>query len=294
MTIIMKRAGLRATGWKVGLIVTLVFAAFPALSNDGVVEINQVCAVHTGCFSGDAIGFPVIIDGSAGRSYRLTSDLVQPTLNTDVILVSAPSITIDLNGFEIVGAGCVGATVNCTPITGTGSGIERATGTLAGTKVLNGSVTGMGRHGIFLGTQSEVVNVSARWNRFDGILVGPGSSVSGSVAYQNNDDGIEVGPGSLVFDNATYLNGNDGIVAGNGANVFGNTSSANGDDGIQTSLASLVRANTVRGSSDLGLALSAPSSYRENVVTTGTGGAGTISGGVDAGANACDGSTTCP
>ena len=37
-----------------------------------MVEINQACALSTGCFSGDTAGFPVTIDGTAGPSYRLT------------------------------------------------------------------------------------------------------------------------------------------------------------------------------------------------------------------------------
>jgi hypothetical protein len=44
-------------------------------AGDGVLEINRACAVNTGCFSGDGPGFPVTIDGTAGKSYRLTGDL---------------------------------------------------------------------------------------------------------------------------------------------------------------------------------------------------------------------------
>jgi len=31
----------------------------PTLAVDGVLEINQTCATHTGCFAGDTPGFPV-------------------------------------------------------------------------------------------------------------------------------------------------------------------------------------------------------------------------------------------
>ena len=51
----------------------VLLSASPALAVDGVLEINQVCADKTGCFSGDAAGFPVTI-GTAG-SYRLTGNL---------------------------------------------------------------------------------------------------------------------------------------------------------------------------------------------------------------------------
>ena len=48
--------------------------SLPIFAVDGVLEINQTCAVNTGCFSGDAAGFPVTIDGSAGLSYVLTAN----------------------------------------------------------------------------------------------------------------------------------------------------------------------------------------------------------------------------
>jgi hypothetical protein len=79
----------------------LLVLAGPALAVDGVLEINQACAVNTGCFSGDVSGFPVSINGSAGRSYRLTSDLVIPSVNSNGILANAPDI--DLGGFSIIG-----------------------------------------------------------------------------------------------------------------------------------------------------------------------------------------------
>ena len=54
----------------------LALMASPALAVDGVLEINQTCAVLTGCFAGDAPGFPVTMDSTTpGKSFRLTSDL---------------------------------------------------------------------------------------------------------------------------------------------------------------------------------------------------------------------------
>ena len=56
---------------------------------DGVVEINHSCAVQLGCFSGDATLYPVIIDGSAGHSYRLTSDLIVPVNYSGIQIIAA-------------------------------------------------------------------------------------------------------------------------------------------------------------------------------------------------------------
>ncbi|MDG2051443.1 MAG: hypothetical protein P8M78_14920 [Myxococcota bacterium] len=47
----------------------------PALAVDGVLEINQACAVNTGCFSGDAAGLPVTI--TAAGSYRMLEAVSQ-------------------------------------------------------------------------------------------------------------------------------------------------------------------------------------------------------------------------
>ena len=43
------------------LVLLFLVLATPALASDGVLEINQTCAVQTGCFTGDTAGFPVTI-----------------------------------------------------------------------------------------------------------------------------------------------------------------------------------------------------------------------------------------
>ncbi len=80
----------------------LLALAGPAFAVDGVLEINQTCATQTGCFSGDTAGFPVTIDGTAGRSYRLTGDLNVGDPDTDGLFLTNSRITIDFNGFSLV------------------------------------------------------------------------------------------------------------------------------------------------------------------------------------------------
>ncbi|MCA9503381.1 MAG: hypothetical protein KC616_09880 [Myxococcales bacterium] len=77
--------------------------AAPALASDGVLEIDQTCAVLTGCFPGDAPGFPVTI--SERGSYLVTSNLTvdgAPDALID-ILSSAVAVDLDLNGFTLKG-----------------------------------------------------------------------------------------------------------------------------------------------------------------------------------------------
>lgn len=287
-----------------------------AFAGDGVLEINQTCAVQTGCFAGDGAGFPVTINGTAGRSYLLTSDLVVPNENTDGIVVDASDIGIDLNNFAIIAAACVGATTNCTPTSGTGSGIERSSTAIQGTSVRDGSIIGMGNFGVLVGNQSEVRSVRARWNRVVGISAGSGSTISGNIAsesggagltggagvvvsgntaYGNGGRGIGVAVGATVVNNTVHSNASDGIFVNSGSTVSGNTAYLNGGDGIEAfGSASTVSGNTARSNTGFGLELGSQSGYRENVISNNT--AGTVNGAlaVNLGNNACNGSATCP
>lgn len=66
-----------------------------AAAAEGVLEINQTCAVQTGCVPGDVAGFPVTIS-SPGR-YRLTSSLLGP-IDGPTIDITASGVELDLNG----------------------------------------------------------------------------------------------------------------------------------------------------------------------------------------------------
>jgi parallel beta-helix repeat protein len=312
-------------------LVLLTFAG-PALAGDGVLEINQICAAKAGCFGGDTAGYPVTIDGTGGGSYRLTSNLVVPDKSTSGIRVSTSNVTIDLNGFEILGEGCVAAAKNCTPVpdsesesesesesgSRSGSGVERSLISNRGISVRNGSITGMGLYGVILGHQAEVSGLRVRWNGRDGIFVSEGSTVRGNTAYQNGDDGIQAsrgstvsgntafqnggdgifaGSGSTISGNTAYLNGQDGIISGFGSTVSGNTANENGSDGIAANRGSTVQRNTVwrNGGFGLNLLLNATgftSAFRENVITNNM--TGTVNGGVNMGNNSCDGKPSCP
>ena len=301
------------------LIFSLLLAvASPALAVDGVLEINQTCAKETGCFSGDTPGYPVTINGSAGRSYKLTSDIGGVIgLNTNAIEIIADDITIDLAGFRII------CTTFMPPFIvafcsesggGTGSGIVVDNQALrAGVEVRNGSVIGMPLNGVTLGKQSVVHNLRVSQNRINGIVVdivstvsgntasenggtgilaGSGSTVSGNTAYSNGNVGILTITGSTVTENTAYDNEGDGIFADAGSNVSGNTAYQNGGAGILVNAGSNVSGNTVRDNGGYGLSLGALSGYRENVISGNT--TGTVTGGVNAGGNVCDGSLTCP
>lgn len=242
-----------------------------AFASDGVLEINHACAINGGCFSGDPAGYPIKIDGSAGGSYRLTSNLVVPDENTNGISVAAPSISIDLNGFEIVRSGCEGATTDCKPESGSGVGVVMSPASIGGS-VRNGSITGMGAHGVQSSAhQTEAKDLRLRWNRFTGVAVGHGSIVTGNTSYGNGGDGFRAGNGSVVSGNTAYDNGEKGIVA------FGEC---------------LIQGNSFTNNAGFGMVLSVTDGYRENVISNNT--LGTVSSGFNLGANLCDANDTCP
>jgi hypothetical protein len=254
------------------VVVTVLLCAGSASASDGVVEINHTCATSTGCFSGDSAGYPVSINGTAGHSYLLTGDLVAPDLNTNAITVAVDNVSIDLNGFEILGpVTCTGAgaTLSCSG-SGSGSGVD-ARG-VRGVSVRNGSIRGAGRVGAFLGPQSQVRNLRVRWSGIDGISTLDGSTVSENTLLQNDRHGIVTSDGATVSRNASRENGADGFDVGWGSTISGNAASLNGDDGFQQRGASMYHNNTSTQNTGYGFECCNPITFDDGAhgnVTTG-------------------------
>ena len=241
-----------------------------AHSSDGVLEINQACALGGGCFSGDAPLFPVTITGSPGQSYRLTSNLQVPNENTTAIVVTPAGVSIDLNGFSISGpTTCSFAPyASCAPV-GVGYGVDATTST----KVSNGLVQGMGADGIRLTFDGVVENVRVLNSGAAGINVGPGGSVRRSVASANGGLGIAVSFRGAVVESITDNNGGEGIVLGQGSAVHDSVSSANRLDGIRCTGSCLLMNNAVTSNFRYGLAATAPPcsqvlAYGQNLINT--------------------------
>lgn len=118
--------------------VSLAMLPLAASAADGAIEINQACAVNTGCFAGDLAGLPVTI--TAPGSYVLTSNVTNTTLDGEAITIDAESVRLDLGGFTLDGgASTLGSTL--------GDGI-RVNGERHGLHIHDGTVTNWGRHGI--------------------------------------------------------------------------------------------------------------------------------------------------
>jgi hypothetical protein len=89
---------------RAGLILIIVAIALMPLSSasalDGEVLIDQTKAGAGGITPGDGAGFPITI--SRGGKYKLTSNLNVPA-GKNAFAITGHNVTLDLNGFRIVG-----------------------------------------------------------------------------------------------------------------------------------------------------------------------------------------------
>lgn len=180
-----------------------------------------VMVVSVMCFSGNAFAltgifqpttFPIKITKSG--SFQLQSNIVVPKANMTAILVQADDVTIELNGYAIIGPTVctgAGATLVCAPL-GTGRGIDAAGH--QNIKVCNGTVRGLGSSGIVTGKGAIIESVRVTSNGLVGINVFSGT-VTGNTAFGNGSSGIEVSTGT-VSNNTAADNGINGISVSTG------------------------------------------------------------------------------
>jgi hypothetical protein len=275
--------------------VVLVILAAPAHAIDGVKLINQSVAVNGTASPGDDPGFPVTISQSG--SYRLSGNLTVPDPNTTAIEITADDVTLDLNGFAILGPTvCAGIPLTCNP-TGTGDGIFAAGG-IENVTVVNGTVRGMGGAGVHLrGPSSLVDRVHATSNGSTGIIAGFAAIVTASQATANGGGGIIANTGSLVTGNTARGNRGNGISAVIvGGTVSSNAASSNGGAGISAGIGSIVIGNSAASNTLHGLVLDATAGYSQNALTLNNGGNANpqVSGGINGGQNVCGVDAICP
>ena len=157
---------------------------------------------------------------TAAGSYYLTTNL-SGSVAQDGIIVQADNVTLDLNGFALLGA------------IGSSNGITCATSGQNLT-VRNGTICHWGTHGIDFST-----TVNSRFERLNvytnggwGIHAGNQALVEACQATGNANTGIQTGPASRVRNCLTAHNGGHGVFVGTGGNVIECTAQGNGIDGI--------------------------------------------------------------
>lgn len=206
-------------------------------------------------------------------SYYLEANITGAT-GKHGIEIAASGVTIDLNGFDLVGIASVSsqdgirtATIGFESITirngsirnWSGDGIDLSTSLSfncriegivashnAGTGIqasAGGTVTKCSAYfnsgsGITAAGSVVISECSVSRNAALGIIGGSGTTVSRSSAYLNNTVGISVGIGGLVTECTAQSNGSDGILCGNRSTIRGNVCSLNGNQftgaGIRT------------------------------------------------------------
>jgi len=213
---------------------------------DGISLIDQNRALAGNVTPRDTPGFPVSI--TQPGSYKLSGNLIVPDGSMTVIEISSDFVTLDLNGFSIIGP------VDCSggfPCNGVSTGYDIGIGIKAGglsthhyfnLTIRNGTIHGMAGSGIYLAGDSIVVeDMHVRSNGWYGmylsrnVIFGPGAQscviVRHNTVQLNGSRGIVLQAG-LVVDNAVSLNGGDGIAVSLEGTVARNVSNNNGRYGL--------------------------------------------------------------
>lgn len=182
-------------------------------------------------------------------SYYLTANVVGESGKHGIDIASS-GVTIDLNGFEVIGNG-VGSGVFDGVRTATGiknvtvrnghvrnwgdDGVEIANiVNSAGARVENVQATGNGGTGILCSTANgHVVHCTASENGATGISAT--RLISGCSAVDNTGIGLSVGQGGSIIDSTAFSNDSDGLFTGFGCTVVNCTSDNNTGDGIESS-----------------------------------------------------------
>lgn len=264
-------------------VVGLALFGTTALAGEGVLEINQACAVDGGCFSGDGAGFPIEITNSG--SYRLTSDLdvteADDAPNTDGILVNVSDVSLDLNGFSISGpVSCDSTPATSCSNTGSGNGVSvdfSANPTPQDVTLRNGTIRGMGNNGIGLPEGSRVINVHAVENGDVGMRIDSSGSIRDIVARRNGSSGIHIGPSSTAVNIHSAGNGHDGASVGEDSLISHSAFLQNRAHGVFGSTNITVRDSAISGNGFAGVDLSSGNSVLDSEVNN-NGGAGVTGG----------------
>jgi hypothetical protein len=138
-------------------------------------------------------------------SYFLGSNLNSALLATPAIKVTANNVTINLNGFSIIGAGR----------NGTAAGINGAN--VSGLTIVNGTITKIAGPAIVLGSNSTVAGVQVIDNTGDGVDCASACLVTNNVVSGNTGTRLNFADSTSGYQN-NIVSGNGGTVTG-GSNM---------------------------------------------------------------------------
>lgn len=186
-------------------------------------------------------------------SYYLTGNIAGASGKHGIEIV-ASGVTLDLNGFDLLGKPGMGAfdgvsatavgLTNIAIINGSvrewgGRGIDLASPSTQNSRVERVEASGNGGSGIAIGVGSMISHCSVSRNANivseSAIIIGSGSTITNCSASSNDGAGITTGPGCIIESCTAYLNADHGISTNAGCTITGCSAADNGGDGILTS-----------------------------------------------------------
>ena len=209
---------------------------------------------------------------TAPGSYYLTGNVqAQVFSSKHGIEIASNGVTLDLNGFDLVGV----------PGMGLFDGVNVTLDNLVNIAVINGSIRDWGDegidlnftsarncrvervrvsgnttgNGIRLGAGSAVIDCSV-YNNSIGILTNAGCTILNCTVSSNSGSGISTGTTATIANCSVYLNGGGGIGTSSGANIANCASFNNAGLGISAGVGSTISACTASGNGSSGISIS--------------------------------------
>jgi hypothetical protein len=169
-------------------------------------------------------GFTLPYTINSSGSYYLAANITAAS-STPGIIVNANNVTIDLNGFALVGGG--GGSV-------AGINVPNPQSCFC---VRNGSISGWSGPGVnapsAIGSLFEKLSISGNGGTA-GIVAFNGSNIRGCIAFFQQGAGFSTTVGCTVADSTAYQNITVGFLLGDYNTIVNCTASRNDSNGIQT------------------------------------------------------------
>lgn len=196
------------------------------------------------------LALPMTITTSG--SYYLTGDFT--VTSGDGITIAADNVTLDLNGYALIGAGA--STGDGIVVSAARRNIQIRNGTIRdwtedGVSAANASnsmadtlrLYKNGGAGLGMGFGCHVRDCAAFANDGPGIVVSYNSVVLGCTSENNEGNGITTGSRCVVTDCSAAFNGGDGIEAVTGSRVINCSAGSNTGNGIKVTYHCYVSGN---------------------------------------------------
>lgn len=199
-------------GWTVaGVLALLVVAAMTGVVSGGPLDPpgSPASTQQNLIFQpASCAGFPIVL-GTPG-SYKLAQNITGCS-GKDGIDISASDVSLDLNGFSVLG------------VPGSFGGVSASV--VQRISLSNGHVAGWSGDGAYFGnaSESQITHLVVSYNASSGIIFGDNSTLTDCVVSHNEDGVLMQGSGSVVSGcDATYNNAYGFSVSGGDNKLVGN------------------------------------------------------------------------